>query len=67
VPLRRFALAFELEIAGDSARWGEDEALIVERHVAVVLEVLALLAVPLHQRRTTATSILVHEAHYAPL
>ena len=54
MPLRRLTLPFELEIAGNSARWVEDEVLIVERNVAVVLEVFALVdsevAVRRHRR-----------------
>ena len=63
MPQRLFTLGSELELASDSTGGVQDEAFVVELHVGVVLEVLALLAIPPHQRRTAAAAVLVHEAH----
>jgi hypothetical protein len=65
MPLWCFALPLELEIAGDGTSGVQDEALIIELQLGVILEVLALLAVPPHQWRTATAGILVHEAHYS--
>jgi hypothetical protein len=46
MPLRRLTLPLELEIPGDSTGGVQDETLVGKRDVAVMLEVLALLAVP---------------------